>query len=170
MSVPFAPAVIVAPPLSVTVTVPFATASCTVLRLPSTSVTLMPPTASAVSSLSTDEHTTELQSPWQTVCSLLATEYTSMTALLSRLVTIGFSGLFFLLVPSYSILAIFAFISASPPNTPLPLHDSLPTLIVAPPLSVTVTVPFATASCTVLRLPSTSVTLMPPTASAVSSL
>ena len=40
----------------------------------------------------------------------------------------------------------------------------------APPAKVTVTVPFATPSCTVLKLPSTSLTLSPPSASAVSSV
>ena len=48
--VPLAPALMVAAPDNVTVSVPLVTANCTVLKLPSASVTEMPPIASAVSS------------------------------------------------------------------------------------------------------------------------
>ena len=45
----------------------------------------------------------------------------------------------------------------------------LPALMLAAPAKVTVTVPFVTPSCTVLRLPSTSLTLIPARLSGVSS-
>ena len=48
--VPFAPALIVAPPARLTFSVPLPTVSCVVARLPSTSVTLTPAIDSAVSS------------------------------------------------------------------------------------------------------------------------
>src|SRR5437879_6836095 len=82
------PALIVAVPESVTVTVPFATASCTVLRLPSTSVTLTPPSASR-----SEEHTSELQSPMYIVCRLplekkKATLYPTTTTVLTPLASL----------------------------------------------------------------------------------
>ena len=63
----------VAAPCSVTVTVPLSTESCVVARLPSTSVTLMPPIASAVSSLTTCAPGTVLTGASFTALTVIAT-------------------------------------------------------------------------------------------------
>src|SRR5437660_4118651 len=83
---------IVAPPARFTVTVPFVTASCTVLRLPSTSVTLMPPTASAVSSLTTCAPGTVFTGASDTASALHAPGPTAVPLLLETLITVSGSA------------------------------------------------------------------------------
>ena len=81
---PFAPALIVAPPARLTVTVPFVTVSCVVVRLPSTSLTLTPPIESAVSSFTVCAPGTVFTGPSFTEVTVIATASESVTPLPSR--------------------------------------------------------------------------------------
>ena len=90
--VPLAPALMVAPPARLTVTVPFVTPSCTVLRLPSTSETPIPGIASAVSSFTVCGPGTVFTGALSTAVTVIATVSTAVTAFVSVLVTVSISG------------------------------------------------------------------------------
>ena len=91
MRVPFAPALIVAPPARLTVTVPFVTVSCVVDRLPSTSLTLTPPIESAVSSFTVCAPGTVFTGPSFTELTVIATASESVDALPSVVGTVSVS-------------------------------------------------------------------------------
>ena len=88
----FAPALIVAPPARLTVTVPLPTVSCVVARLPSTSLTLTPPSASAVSSVTVCAPGTTFTGASLTLVTVIATVSVSATALLSVDTTVSRSA------------------------------------------------------------------------------
>ena len=78
---PFAPALIVAPPARLTVTAPLPTVNCVVERLPSTSLTLTPEIESAVSSLTLCAPGTVFTGPSFTEATVIATESESVAPL-----------------------------------------------------------------------------------------
>ncbi len=166
---PLAPAEIVAPPARLTLTVPLATESCVVERLPSTSFTLMPETDSAVFQTVVCAPGTVLTGASATAATVIATVSESVRPLLSVLVTVSVSAPLKFALPWYEIVANAALICAWVPDSvsvPLPLA---PAEMVAPPARLTLTVPLATESCVVERLPSTSFTLTPVMLSGASS-
>ncbi len=91
MDEPFAPALIVAPPATLTVTVPFVTLSCVVERLPSTSLTLTPLIESAVSSFTLCAPGTLFTGPSLTEETVIATASESITPLPSVETTVSVS-------------------------------------------------------------------------------
>ena len=88
---PFAPALIVAPPARLTVTVPLPTVSAVVAKLPSTSVTESPLIDSAVSSLTVCAPGTVFTGASLTLVTLIVTVSVSATALLSVETTVSVS-------------------------------------------------------------------------------
>ena len=96
--VPFAPALIVAPPARLTVTVPLPTVSAVVARLPSTSVTESPLIDSAVSSLTVCAPGTVFTGASftaatvsVTVCVALGVAPSLATTVIDRLLVVGVS-------------------------------------------------------------------------------
>jgi hypothetical protein len=83
VEVPFAPALIVAPPARLTVTAPLVTVRRVVDRLPSTSFTDTPPIASAVSSFTLWAAGTVFTGPSLTALTVIAIESESVTAFVS---------------------------------------------------------------------------------------
>jgi hypothetical protein len=83
VELPLAPALIVAPPATLTVTVPFVTVSCVVARLPSTSFTEIPPIESAVSSFTVCAPGTVFTGLSFTALTVIATASESVAPLLS---------------------------------------------------------------------------------------
>jgi hypothetical protein len=88
---PLAPAPIVAPPARLTVTVPLVTVSCVVDKLPSTSLTLMPPIGKAVSSLTVCAPGMLFTGPSFTEVTAMATAAESVTPLPSVDTTVSVS-------------------------------------------------------------------------------
>ena len=89
---PFAPALMVAPPARLTVTVPFVTVSCVVARLPSTSFTEMPAIESAVSSLTVCAPGTVFTGPSFTELTVIATASESVAPFASVERTVSVSA------------------------------------------------------------------------------
>ena len=83
VELPFAPALIVAPPARLTFSAPLVTLTCVVDRLPSTSLTEIPPIGSAVSSLTVCAAGTTLTGPSFTELTVIATASESVAPLAS---------------------------------------------------------------------------------------
>jgi hypothetical protein len=167
---PFAPALMVAPPARLTFSTPFVTVSCVVDRLPSTSFTDTPPIARALSSLTLCAPGTAFTGPSFTELTVMATASESVAPLASVESTVRVSPPLKFALPWYDRLASAALICACVPDRVRVEEPFAPALIVAPPASETFSVPLVTVSCVVDRLPSTSLTAIPPTERTVSSL
>ena len=89
---PFAPALIVAPPARLTFSAPLVTVSCVVDRLPSTSLTEIPPIESAVSSLTVCAPGTVFTGPSFTELTVIATASESVAPFASVDSTVSVSA------------------------------------------------------------------------------
>ena len=92
VALPFAPALIVAPPARLTFSAPFVTESCVVARLPSTSLTETPLIESDVSSFTVCAPGTVFTGPSFTELTVIATASESVAPLLSVERTVSVSA------------------------------------------------------------------------------